>query len=215
MRCSSFCPYSARCFVSLTFTFEPLPDEAPQHLPTIVAEGGGLVGVDIEGVGSDLEVFDCGLSWKQRTSGEKWNACSHKNQKNHRKEQKKEAKRRERETVLYWFCMSMGACTGKDLPPQRDLTCRCYIYTGAAGGATSVKKFGAWKSNPKDTREKQNDSATSVLLFFVVVIRDVNLKSHSGHSPSWSSPISPSCLWHFETRWAHGWKQQLVHHNCE
>ena len=47
--------------VCLTFTFEPLPHEAPQHLPAVVAEGGGLVGVDIKGMGSDLEVFNCGL----------------------------------------------------------------------------------------------------------------------------------------------------------
>lgn len=51
-----------KMFVSLTFTFEPLPDEAPQHLSTVVAEGGGLVGVDIKSVGSDLEVLNCGLS---------------------------------------------------------------------------------------------------------------------------------------------------------
>lgn len=49
-------------FVSPTFAFEPLPDEAPEHLSTVVTEGGGFVGVDIKGMGSDLEVFDCGLS---------------------------------------------------------------------------------------------------------------------------------------------------------
>lgn len=49
--------------VSLTFTFEPLPDEAPQHLSTVVTEGGGLVGVDVEGMGSDLEVLNSGLGY--------------------------------------------------------------------------------------------------------------------------------------------------------
>lgn len=49
-------------FVFLTFTFEALPDETPQHLPAVVAEGGGFVGVDVEGMGSDLEVLNCGLS---------------------------------------------------------------------------------------------------------------------------------------------------------
>lgn len=48
--------------VFLTFTFEPLPDKTPQHLPTVVTESGCLVGVDVEGMGSDLEVFNCGLS---------------------------------------------------------------------------------------------------------------------------------------------------------
>lgn len=47
----------------LTFTFQPLPDQAPQHLSTVVAEGGGLVGVDVEGMGSDLEVFNCRLGY--------------------------------------------------------------------------------------------------------------------------------------------------------
>lgn len=69
------CPCSARRSVSLTFTFEPLPDEAPQHLPAIVAEGGGLVGVDIEGVGSDLEVFNRGLSCKTTHRRQKLNVC--------------------------------------------------------------------------------------------------------------------------------------------
>lgn len=50
----------------LTFTFEPLSDKTPQHLPTVVTEGGGLVGVDVKGMGSDLEVFNCCLSYKQR-----------------------------------------------------------------------------------------------------------------------------------------------------
>lgn len=49
--------------MSLTFTFEPLPDQAPKHLSTVVTEGGGLVGVDVKGMGSDLEVFDCCLGY--------------------------------------------------------------------------------------------------------------------------------------------------------
>lgn len=46
-----------------TFTFEALADQAPQHLSTVVAEGGGLVGVDVEGMGSDLEVFNRRLGY--------------------------------------------------------------------------------------------------------------------------------------------------------
>lgn len=47
---------------SLTLTLEALPHEAPQHLPAVVAEGRRLVGVDVERVGSDLEVLGCGQS---------------------------------------------------------------------------------------------------------------------------------------------------------
>lgn len=46
----------------VTFTFEALPDEPPQHLPTVVAEGRGLVGVDAERVGPNPEVLGCGES---------------------------------------------------------------------------------------------------------------------------------------------------------
>lgn len=43
-----------------TFTFESLSDQAPQHLPTVITEGRGLVGVHIQGMGPDLEVLDSG-----------------------------------------------------------------------------------------------------------------------------------------------------------
>lgn len=57
-----------------TFTFESLSDEAPQHLSTVVAEGGGLVGVDVEGMGSDLEVFNGGLGYSSPANKkQKWN----------------------------------------------------------------------------------------------------------------------------------------------
>lgn len=52
--------------VCLTFTFEALPDQAPQHLSTVVAEGGGLVGVDVEGMRSDLEVFNRRLGYERK-----------------------------------------------------------------------------------------------------------------------------------------------------
>lgn len=46
----------------LTFTFEALPDEPPQHLPAVIAERRRLVGVDVQGVRSDLEVLGRGES---------------------------------------------------------------------------------------------------------------------------------------------------------
>jgi len=49
----------------LTFTLEALPDQAPQHLPTVVAEGRGLVGVHVEGMRADLEVLYRGQSWSR------------------------------------------------------------------------------------------------------------------------------------------------------
>lgn len=54
-----------------TFTFEALADEAPQHLATVVAEGRGLVGVDVEGMRANLEVFNCCLSFERGQTGEK------------------------------------------------------------------------------------------------------------------------------------------------
>lgn len=45
-----------------TFTLEALPHQTPQHLATVVAEGWCLVGVNIEHVGTDLEVLHRGLS---------------------------------------------------------------------------------------------------------------------------------------------------------
>lgn len=60
--------------MSPTFTFESLSDEAPQHLSTVVTEGGGLVGVDVEGMGSDLEVFNGGLGYSGAANKkQKWN----------------------------------------------------------------------------------------------------------------------------------------------
>lgn len=46
----------------LTFTLEALPDEPPQHLPAVVAEGRSLVGVDVQSVGSYLKVLRRGQS---------------------------------------------------------------------------------------------------------------------------------------------------------
>lgn len=40
----------------LTVTFESLSDETPQHLPTVVAEGGSAVGVDHQGVRTDPDL---------------------------------------------------------------------------------------------------------------------------------------------------------------
>lgn len=45
-----------------TFALEALPHQTPQHLATVVAEGWCLVGVDVEHVGTDLEVLHRGLS---------------------------------------------------------------------------------------------------------------------------------------------------------
>lgn len=53
------------CF--LTFTFESLSDEPPQHLPAVIAEGRRLVGVNVQSVRSDLEVLLCGESWNRNT----------------------------------------------------------------------------------------------------------------------------------------------------
>lgn len=39
-----------------TVTFESLPNETPQHLPTVVAEGGSTVGVDHQGVRTDPDL---------------------------------------------------------------------------------------------------------------------------------------------------------------
>lgn len=44
----------------LTVTLEPLSDESKQHLPTVVAEGRGPVGVHVERMRPNLEIFNCG-----------------------------------------------------------------------------------------------------------------------------------------------------------
>lgn len=49
-------------FRSLTVTFEPLPDEPKQHLPTVVTEGRSSVRVHIERMRSNLEIFKGGCS---------------------------------------------------------------------------------------------------------------------------------------------------------
>lgn len=41
---------------AFTVTFQSLSNEAPQHLPTVVAEGGGAVGVDHQGVRTDPDL---------------------------------------------------------------------------------------------------------------------------------------------------------------
>jgi len=51
-----------------TFTLEALPDEPPQHLAAVVAEGRRLVGVNVERVRPDLEVLGRGESWKTTIS---------------------------------------------------------------------------------------------------------------------------------------------------
>lgn len=56
-----------------TFTLEALPDEPPQHLPTLIAEGRRLVGVDVQHVGTDLEVLGCGESWREQATQPVWN----------------------------------------------------------------------------------------------------------------------------------------------
>lgn len=56
-----------KCLVSFTFTLQALPDQPPQHLPTVIAEGRGFVGVDVEGMRSDLEVLLFGKSWNTQT----------------------------------------------------------------------------------------------------------------------------------------------------
>lgn len=55
-------------YMTATFTFEALPDESPEHLPAVVAEGGRFVGVDVKRVRSDLEIFYCSLSWNQNAT---------------------------------------------------------------------------------------------------------------------------------------------------
>lgn len=46
----------------LTFTLETLPHETPQHLPAVVAERRGFVGVHVQSMRTDLKVFNSGKS---------------------------------------------------------------------------------------------------------------------------------------------------------
>lgn len=55
----------------LTFTLQPLPQEAPEQGPTVVAEGGDLVVVDTELVGHvDAEPLGAHLQGRQNTGSQ-------------------------------------------------------------------------------------------------------------------------------------------------
>lgn len=49
-----------------TFTLEALSHQPPQHLPTLVTEGWSFVGVHVQHVRADLEVFGRSQSWRQQ-----------------------------------------------------------------------------------------------------------------------------------------------------
>lgn len=51
----------------LTFTLETLTHETPQHLAAVIAERRGFVGVHIQSMRTDLEVFNGGKSCRTNT----------------------------------------------------------------------------------------------------------------------------------------------------
>lgn len=59
--------------VFLTVTLEPLSDQPEQHLSAVITEGRGPVGVHIECMGPNLEIFKCGCRFKVITRVE----CGH------------------------------------------------------------------------------------------------------------------------------------------
>lgn len=53
----------------LTFAFEALTDQAPQHFSAVVTESGSSVRMNEESVGADLEVFEGGRSCQNSQVG--------------------------------------------------------------------------------------------------------------------------------------------------
>lgn len=59
--------------LKLTFTFESLSYQTPQHLATVVTEGWRSVRVDKQTVRTDLKVLHCSWSWRdQAKENESW-----------------------------------------------------------------------------------------------------------------------------------------------